>query len=155
MARSMPERHINSSWHTHSWVAWRITAWTRTKDHAVPCPPSAASSHTPFIALLLTLLYLSLTFSSFYYILTAISSPSPRHIILSRYYYHSSLFLHSLSLFFWSSLHSTLSLIITVIISQDKRCIQSFNWETWRKQPLGRSNRKWGNNIKLDLRELG
>jgi hypothetical protein len=35
-----------------------------------------------------------------------------------------------------------------------ERCIQHFGWEAWRR-PLGRLRRRWEDNIKMDLREIG
>jgi hypothetical protein len=33
-------------------------------------------------------------------------------------------------------------------------CIQYFGWEAWRR-PLGRPRRRWEDNIKMDLGEIG
>jgi hypothetical protein len=34
-------------------------------------------------------------------------------------------------------------------------CIQHFGWEAEGRRPLGRSRRRWEDNIKMDLREIG
>jgi hypothetical protein len=36
-----------------------------------------------------------------------------------------------------------------------KRCLQGFGWEARRQEPLGRPRRRWEDNIKMDLREIG
>ena len=36
-----------------------------------------------------------------------------------------------------------------------QKCIQSFNGKTSRKRPLGRPRRRWEDNIKMDLSEMG
>ena len=36
-----------------------------------------------------------------------------------------------------------------------ERCVWGFGGETWGKEPLGRSRRRWENNIKMDLQEVG
>jgi hypothetical protein len=39
-----------------------------------------------------------------------------------------------------------------------ERCLQGFGWEAGRPEsmrPLGRPRRKWEDNIKMDLREIG
>jgi hypothetical protein len=38
-----------------------------------------------------------------------------------------------------------------------ERCLQGFGWEAGReeKRPLGRPRRRWEDNIKMDLREIG
>jgi hypothetical protein len=36
-----------------------------------------------------------------------------------------------------------------------KRCLQGFGWESEGKRPLGRPRRRWEDNIKMDLREIG
>jgi hypothetical protein len=36
-----------------------------------------------------------------------------------------------------------------------ERCLQGFGWEAQGKRPLGRPRRRWENNIKMDLREIG
>jgi hypothetical protein len=38
---------------------------------------------------------------------------------------------------------------------EEERCIQDFGGELERKEPLGRSRRKWADNIKMDLQEVG
>jgi hypothetical protein len=35
------------------------------------------------------------------------------------------------------------------------RHAQGFGVETWGKRPLGRPRRRWDDNIKMDLREVG
>ena len=35
------------------------------------------------------------------------------------------------------------------------KCIESFSGETRRKETLGRPRRRWEDNIKMDLREVG
>jgi hypothetical protein len=37
----------------------------------------------------------------------------------------------------------------------EERCIQGFSGETLGKEPLGRPRRRWEDNIKMDLQELG
>jgi hypothetical protein len=34
-------------------------------------------------------------------------------------------------------------------------CIQHFGWEAEGRRPLGRPRRRWEDNIKMDLREMG
>jgi hypothetical protein len=36
-----------------------------------------------------------------------------------------------------------------------ERCIQGFGGKTEGKRPLGRPKRRWENNIKMDLQEVG
>jgi hypothetical protein len=36
-----------------------------------------------------------------------------------------------------------------------ERCIQDFGWETEGRPPLGRPRRRWVDNIKMDLQEVG
>jgi hypothetical protein len=37
-----------------------------------------------------------------------------------------------------------------------ERCLQGFGWEAPEdKRPLGRPRRRWEDNIKVDLREIG
>ena len=36
-----------------------------------------------------------------------------------------------------------------------KRCAQGSGWETLGKRPLGRPRRRWEDNIKMDLQEVG
>jgi hypothetical protein len=36
-----------------------------------------------------------------------------------------------------------------------ERCLEGFGWEARRKRPLGRPRRRWEDNIKMDLREIG
>jgi hypothetical protein len=36
-----------------------------------------------------------------------------------------------------------------------ERCLQGFGWEARRKEPLGRPRRRWEENIKMDLRDIG
>jgi hypothetical protein len=36
-----------------------------------------------------------------------------------------------------------------------ERCLQGLGWEARRKGPLGRHRRRWEDNIKMDLREIG
>ena len=36
-----------------------------------------------------------------------------------------------------------------------EKCIQGFGGETRRKEPLGRPRRRWEDNIKMDLQEVG
>ena len=36
-----------------------------------------------------------------------------------------------------------------------ERCAQGFGGETWGKRPLGRPRRRWENNIKMNLEEVG
>jgi hypothetical protein len=36
-----------------------------------------------------------------------------------------------------------------------ERCLQGFSWEAEGKRPLGRPRRRWEDNIKVDLREIG
>ena len=36
-----------------------------------------------------------------------------------------------------------------------ERCAQGSGWETRRKEPLGRPRRRWEDNIKMDLQEVG
>ena len=36
-----------------------------------------------------------------------------------------------------------------------QKCIQSFSGETESKRPLGRPGRRWEDNIKMNLREVG
>ena len=38
---------------------------------------------------------------------------------------------------------------------EEKRWVQDFSWETWGKEPLERRRRRWEDNIKMDLREVG
>jgi len=37
----------------------------------------------------------------------------------------------------------------------EKRCIQGFCWEPLGKRPLGIPRRRWEDNIKMDLQEVG
>ena len=37
----------------------------------------------------------------------------------------------------------------------EERCAQGSSGETWGKEPLGRPRRRWEDNIKMDLREVG
>jgi hypothetical protein len=37
----------------------------------------------------------------------------------------------------------------------EERCMQGISGETWGRKPLGRSRRRWKDNIKMDLREAG
>ena len=37
----------------------------------------------------------------------------------------------------------------------DERRIEGFSGETWRKEPLGRPRHRWGDNIKMDVQEVG
>jgi hypothetical protein len=37
----------------------------------------------------------------------------------------------------------------------EERCIQGFGVKTWGRRTLGRSRRRWEDNIKMDLREVG
>jgi hypothetical protein len=36
-----------------------------------------------------------------------------------------------------------------------ERCLQGFGWEARRAEPLGRPRRRWKDDIKMDLREIG
>ena len=36
-----------------------------------------------------------------------------------------------------------------------KRRVQGFSGKTWGNEPLGRPRRRWKNNIKMDLQEVG
>jgi hypothetical protein len=36
-----------------------------------------------------------------------------------------------------------------------ERCLQGFGWEARRQEPLGRHRRRWEDNIKMDLWEIG
>ena len=36
-----------------------------------------------------------------------------------------------------------------------ERCAQGFGGETWGKRPLEKPRRRWENNIKMDLEEVG
>jgi hypothetical protein len=36
-----------------------------------------------------------------------------------------------------------------------ERCLQGFGWEARRKETTGRPRRRWEDNIKMDLREIG
>jgi hypothetical protein len=36
-----------------------------------------------------------------------------------------------------------------------ERCLQDFGWRPKGRRPLGRPRRRWEDNIKMDLRELG
>jgi hypothetical protein len=36
-----------------------------------------------------------------------------------------------------------------------ERCLQGFGWEARSKRPLGRPRRRWEDNIKMDLGEIG
>jgi hypothetical protein len=36
-----------------------------------------------------------------------------------------------------------------------ERCLQGFGWEARIRRPLGRPRRRWDDNIKMDLREIG
>jgi hypothetical protein len=36
-----------------------------------------------------------------------------------------------------------------------ERCLQSFGWGPEKKRPLGRPRRRWKDNIKMDLTEIG
>jgi hypothetical protein len=36
-----------------------------------------------------------------------------------------------------------------------ERCLQGFGWEARRQVSLGRSRRRWEENIKMDLRDIG
>jgi hypothetical protein len=35
-----------------------------------------------------------------------------------------------------------------------ERCLQGFDWEARRKEPLGRPRRRWEDNIKIVLRKI-
>jgi len=37
----------------------------------------------------------------------------------------------------------------------EERCVQDFGGETWERRPLGRPRRRWKDNIKMDLQEVG
>ena len=37
----------------------------------------------------------------------------------------------------------------------EERCIQGFGVKTWGRRTLGRPRRRWEDNIKMDLREVG
>jgi len=36
-----------------------------------------------------------------------------------------------------------------------ERCMQDFGWEARREEPLGRTRRRWEDNINMDIREIG
>jgi hypothetical protein len=36
-----------------------------------------------------------------------------------------------------------------------QRCLQGFGWEARKQEPLGRPRRRWEDNIKMDLGEIG
>jgi hypothetical protein len=36
-----------------------------------------------------------------------------------------------------------------------ERCLQGFGWEARGQEPLGRPRRRWEDNIKMNLREIG
>jgi hypothetical protein len=42
-----------------------------------------------------------------------------------------------------------------VVRMVDEKCIQYFDWETGKKRPLGRPTRRWEDNIRMELREVG
>jgi len=37
----------------------------------------------------------------------------------------------------------------------EERCVQELVWKPERKRPLGRPKRRWEDNIKMDLQEVG
>jgi hypothetical protein len=37
----------------------------------------------------------------------------------------------------------------------DEKYIQTFGRKTWRKESLGRPKRRWKDNIRVDIREIG
>ena len=37
----------------------------------------------------------------------------------------------------------------------EKRRIQGFDWEIWGKEPLGRTRRRWEDNMKMNFQEVG
>jgi hypothetical protein len=37
----------------------------------------------------------------------------------------------------------------------EEKCIQGFRGESWGKRSLGKPRHRWGNNIKIDLEEVG
>jgi hypothetical protein len=38
---------------------------------------------------------------------------------------------------------------------EEKKCLQGFGWKTEGKRPLGRPRRRWKDNIKMDLKDIG
>jgi hypothetical protein len=36
-----------------------------------------------------------------------------------------------------------------------ERCLQGFGWEARRQETTGKTRRRWEDNIKMDLREIG
>jgi len=38
---------------------------------------------------------------------------------------------------------------------REERCIQGFGGETRGKEPLGRPSRRWEDNVKMDIHEVG
>jgi hypothetical protein len=44
---------------------------------------------------------------------------------------------------------------LNVLYTLSERCKQGIGGETWRKRSFGRPRRRWEDNIKIDLQELG
>jgi hypothetical protein len=40
-------------------------------------------------------------------------------------------------------------------MGEGQRCLQGFGWEVRRQETTGKIRRRWEDNIKMDLREIG